>query len=91
MNQFNISKNELEYILKNSTLNIQFKKLNDEVRTMFCTLKESFLPEIKNKNDNKNNNEDLLVVWDIDKNGWRSLRISNLISVQENTVLNCSK
>ena len=68
--------------LKNNLMTVKFVKLNGDERTIDCTLHESILPEkpisgypntIKKKE-----NQDVLSVWDIDKDGWRSFRLDSI-------------
>lgn len=68
-------------ILQKNVVEVIFKKVNGEERIMKCTLNENILPEIKNVTDKKTN-ENVLPVWDIDKEGWRSFRIDSVISMK---------
>tara|TARA_Y100001936_G_scaffold252162_1_gene310778 strand:+ start:3734 stop:3967 length:234 start_codon:yes stop_codon:yes gene_type:complete len=63
--------------LKNNVMKINFTKLNGETRIMNCTLHESVLPESTGKSERKEN-PDVLSVWDIDKNAWRSFRLDSV-------------
>tara|TARA_A100001035_G_scaffold245040_1_gene213073 strand:+ start:260 stop:541 length:282 start_codon:yes stop_codon:yes gene_type:complete len=69
--------------LTEGKLNVTFTKKNGEERTMFCTLMSEFLPETKEteKKDQKVN-EEVLAVWDLDKDAWRSFRIDSISNVQ---------
>lgn len=64
-------------------LNVTFTKKNGEERTMLCTLMSEFLPETKEteKKDQKVN-EEVLAVWDLDKDAWRSFRLDSISNVQ---------
>ena len=68
--------------LKNNLIKVRFIKVNGDERVMNCTLHESILPEkpidgypstIKRKE-----NKDVLSVWDIDSDGWRSFRLDSI-------------
>ncbi|NDG30841.1 DUF2693 domain-containing protein, partial [bacterium] len=59
-----------------------FKKSNGEERVMNCTLKEDVVVPYQAKTENtKKQNPDVLPVWDIDKNEWRSFRYDSVISI----------
>mgnify|MGYP003321434746 FL=1 len=71
--------------LKKFVCEIRFTKLNGELRAMKCTLRPENLPPITEEQlthlDNqqaKPENQDVIVVWDVDKNGWRSFRVDSV-------------
>jgi hypothetical protein len=52
-------------------------------RVMKCTLRENELPKMKideSKKDVKKN-DDLVVVWDLDKSAWRSFKFKSITEV----------
>lgn len=52
---------------------------------MLCTLKEDYLPALKEPaTPKKSENDDVLAVWDLDKNAFRSFRIDSVIEYKEN-------
>ena len=61
-----------------------FTKLNGEERNMVCTLKEDVIPKATKdpitQKKVRDLNEEVLAVWDVNKEGWRSFRISNVVS-----------
>ena len=61
-----------------------FTKLNGEERNMVCTLKEGVIPKATKdpitQKKVRDLNEEVLAVWDVNKEGWRSFRISNVVS-----------
>jgi hypothetical protein len=63
-------------------LDIQFVKKDGSLREMRCTLKEEYLPTAK-KESTKKDNPDVLTVWDIDNDGWRSFIVKQLVWVGE--------
>lgn len=63
--------------LKQNVVKVNFTKVNGEERTMNCTLHESVLPESNSESKRKENKE-VLAVWDIDKNAWRSFRLDSV-------------
>ena len=61
-----------------------FTKLNGEERNMVCTLKEGVIPKATkdpiSQKKVRDLNEEVLAVWDVNKEGWRSFRIANVVS-----------
>lgn len=68
--------------LRQGILDIQFVKKDGSLREMRCTLNEKYLPTSTNESTKKDN-PDVLAVWDIDSNGWRSFIIKQLVWVGE--------
>ena len=68
---------------------VKFKKVNGDMRKMNCTLIKDIIPKAT-KDDPisqkkvRNLNEQVLAVWDIEKEDWRSFRVENIISIEYN-------
>jgi len=78
----------LKEVLHNSEVKVKFFKKDGSERDMRCTLRADLLPEqtdIEEQVQKKTPNPDLLVVWDLDKNAWRSFRLDSIIGFSENT------
>lgn len=75
-----VTKQKLKDILKQNVVSISFKKIDGTDRQMLCSLKEDILPDVKSKEPNKKKqeNENVLPVWDLEKNAFRSFRIDSL-------------
>jgi|SRR5665213_40802 len=59
---------------------VHFTKADGSERTMRCTLLPEYLPELPPLHvDKETVNEERLVVWDLEKNGWRSFRLDSII------------
>ncbi|NDG32798.1 DUF2693 domain-containing protein [bacterium] len=68
--------------LRYGPVTVKFKKSNGEEREMNCTLKEGIVVPYQPKTEKtKKQNPDILPVWDIDKNEWRSFRYDSIIHV----------
>ena len=69
--------------LKEHKLLVTFTKVDGESREMFCTLKESYLPREERKVAKKapKDYENLIVVWDLDQEGWRSFHLDTITAV----------
>jgi hypothetical protein len=77
-----INKDTLKANLQNGTGTIVFTKTDGSERIMKCTLKSELLPvvEIKEGAKVKVENPEVLSVWDLENEGWRSFRIDSIIS-----------
>jgi hypothetical protein len=88
-----ITKENLKESLKQNILIIDFKKKDDSVRKMICTLKADYLPEVKISEEDKEKKEkaenpNALPVWDLEKKAWRAFRIDSIINwVVDNEVV----
>lgn len=64
---------------------VTFSKVNGDERVMTCTLDNSLIPQDNQKSVAKSPkpvNEEVLPVWDVKAQGWRSFRIDNVISFE---------
>lgn len=81
-----LKREDLSNTLKTNIATIEFKKLDGTMRKMRCTLMPTELPEQEDSDQEKNKtarkiNEDVLCVFDLEKQEWRSLRVENLKSI----------
>jgi hypothetical protein len=75
----------LQGVLKMHTVDLTFRKKDDTIREMKCTLIESMLPVIEKKTDRvRKVNNDVLSVFDLEKNEWRSFRYDSIEAVSFN-------
>ena len=66
-----------------------FTKSDGTEREMKCTLKEEFIQQYEKKTDRvRKENEDVLSVWDLDNNGWRSFRVDSIKHIDFDLVEN---
>ena len=74
----------MKEMLLTSQCRVIFTKVNGEERNMVCTLKEDVIPKASKdpitQKKVRDLNEEVLAVWDVNKEGWRSFRISNVVS-----------
>ena len=73
-----LSKFELKEKLENGVTTVVFEKMDGTERTMQCTLLAEYLPEIKNQ---RTETENLINVWDVEQQGWRSFRVNSVKQV----------
>ena len=72
---------------------VTFKKVNGDMRTMWCTLQKEYLPEqqdieevlVKSGDEPKS-----IAVWDLEKEAWRSFRIESMVRFEINSYLHQS-
>jgi hypothetical protein len=79
-------KNTLINKLKSEKVTITFKKLNNETRNMTCTLMKNSLPstskdDLTSPKKIRQVSPEILSVWDLNKNAWRSMRWDKIIEV----------
>jgi len=73
-------RNTILSMMHENVWSVIFTKVDGTERHMRCTLMEEYLPE-HNSEDNKKvrkENPDVVAVWDLDKNAWRSFRVDSV-------------
>ena len=64
---------------RTGNIHVRFIKANGEERLMRCTLKNEHLPkQIDLEESTTKDNSNLVVVWDLDANGWRSFKVDSI-------------
>ena len=71
--------------LQQRVCRVIFKKTNGEERDMMCTLQEDVVPAATKEDPLSQKkvrsiNEEVIPVWDVNANGWRSFRVDSVIS-----------
>jgi len=73
----------LQGLLKEGNVIVTFTKSTGEERKMKCTLKEDVVPLYEKKTERvKAKNDNVLSVWDLDKNEWRSFKLDSIKTVE---------
>ena len=81
------TRKDLQNILSQNVLVVDFTKLNGDKRVMTCTLREDMKPPatkddtMSQKKVREINREELVSVWDVNAKGWRSFRYNRINSV----------
>ena len=80
-------KDEVKESLKKGLVEVTFKKLNGDERVMVCTLNEDLTPPAKKEDPLSQKkvravNEEVQVVYDVEKDGWRSFRWDSFVSAR---------
>lgn len=67
---------------------VKFKKVDGTERVMWATLNPELMPKTEKKEDDKpkknkglTESNDHVVVWDLEKNAWRSFRCDSLMVI----------
>ena len=77
-----LSKTNIMNMLQTGIINVKFTKTDGSERIMKCTLMSEIVkPHDKKTDREKKVNENIISVWDIDSEGWRSFRYDSIISV----------
>ena len=77
-----LSKTNIIRMLESGIVNVKFTKTDGTEREMKCTLMEQFAkPHVKKTDREKKQNDNILAVWDVDKEDWRSFRLDSVISI----------
>lgn len=74
-------KTKLMEALKKGTVTVTFRKIDtDEIRVMPCTLNEAVLKanDVSIKVNSMTPDSDHFVAWALDKDAWRSFRLSTV-------------
>ena len=82
-----MNKDELLDLLHNNVANITFTKVNGDVRVLKGTLLDQYLPQkevetIVETQTRKATNDNVVVTWDIENDGYRSFRVDSVTAVE---------
>lgn len=78
----NVARDWLKSVLRDGEATIVFTKIDGTERTMNCTLSEEKIPfEFAPKGVNRAKNDEILAVFDLENQGWRSFRWDSVKSV----------
>lgn len=81
-NTDNEAKEALEILLKQGRASVTFLKSDGTERVMQCTLLPDVIIPYEAKTDRvKIPKPDILPVWDLEANAWRSITVSKVISI----------
>lgn len=72
---------EYKMILRESIANVVFTKADGSERKMRCSLRPEDLPAVeatKSETTTRKVSPDVVSVWDLDSQGWRSFRIDSV-------------
>jgi hypothetical protein len=76
-------KNWLRALLREQNVTVTFTKLDGSERKMVCTLSESQIPVANQpKTSTKVKNDQVLAVFDVENQGWRSFRWDSITKIE---------
>lgn len=75
------TREEIMATLMNAIALVTFTKKDGTLREMRCTLQEAFIPQ-KTTESTRKQNDEVLAVWDVDKDAWRSFRLDSVTDVK---------
>jgi hypothetical protein len=89
-NGMKLTKEEIVAALKANVCAVTFIKVNGEIRTMPCTLREDLVPKYERKKPVVESEETIKVketsptlsVWCTDKGAWRSFRVESVTNLE---------
>lgn len=72
-------------LLRHNVVTVTFTKVSGEERVMTCTLQANHIPNAPTQNgelvvETKTTSNNI-AVWDVNANGWRSFRVTNVKNV----------
>ena len=78
-----ISKLNIERLLHEGIINVKFTKKDGSERVMKCTLVESIIKPYERKTDDRMKaiKDNILSVWDVEKDAWRSINFDTITEV----------
>lgn len=77
-----LTKEKIMEFLKANVAEVRFTKSDGTERLMKCTLKEDLVVTYSKKTDRtKEANNDIVPVFDVEKNEWRSFRVDSVQSI----------
>ena len=65
--------------LHNGVAFVTFRKLDGTVREMTCTLQAARIDYENKTNTERKRNDNVVVVWDMGKHEWRSMRVDSIM------------
>lgn len=71
---------QLKAALSQGVVEVVFTKIDGDRRTMLATLSEDHIPPSIPTTSPRKPNPELLAVWDVENDGWRSMRINSIIT-----------
>jgi hypothetical protein len=79
-----LDKKSIHSHLEKGPLLVTFTKKDGTLRAMKCTLAEWLVPQVETKNPAPRviaENDNLVKVYDLEKQGWRSFNIDSIVSI----------
>ena len=68
---------DLRDLLRGNMVTVLFTKKDGSLREMICTTMEEYIPPVSGTSIPR---DDIVTVWDLENEGWRSFRYESVIS-----------
>ena len=69
----------VEELLKSGNAKFTFQKVDGSIRDMYYTLNPNVIPGAPSEEQTSQSKPGILTIYDIEKDGWRSMRYENVI------------
>ena len=74
-------KHRIHKLLQTNKVEVNFTKMDGTNRKMICTLDSTLIPkDITFSEEHRKVSDDVLAVWDLEKDDWRSFRLDHVNS-----------
>ena len=78
-----MTKNQIRELLQETIATVTFEKTDGTIRAMNCTLIPAFIPALPAEEGlvprtKREENPNLLAVWDLERGDWRSFKIDSI-------------
>jgi len=81
-NEILLNQDELIKKLQTDIMEVDFIKKDGTLRKMICTLQKHIVPEVLNPRKRNKSTEDLVTVYDLEKEGWRSFHFKTVQNIK---------
>ena len=73
----------LREYLREGTVIVTFTKMNGDTRNMKCTTNSEIMPQMESttRTSKRTVPDDMLVVWDLESQGWRSFHFNQVTMI----------
>lgn len=78
---YNQFREEIVEQAQSGVITVEFEKADGSVRVLRGTLVESYIPEEKRAKGLREVNEEVVALFDLDKNDWRSFRLDSVLQI----------
>jgi hypothetical protein len=72
---------QVKELLRNNVITVNFRKKDGTIRQMLCTTMSEYLPEFNGTSTTSSSFDNILTVWDLEKNAWRSFKYDSIQSI----------
>jgi len=77
-----LQKTDVVKLLQSNRMDVVFRKTDGTMRKMHCTLMEDYLPEKSEETRSHTPNDEVVSVWDLEKQDWRAFRLDAVSEIR---------